>query len=508
MLTDLSFLDIDQPWPPQNETDRLQQYQTNKRLFEGDHTAVYADQFHRIERVIGNFQDIISYAVLANFQKIISLKTADLLLGEAPQIKIDERSSVEQKTVDSIVESSDLINTAYENTIDISRYGDGLFFIYKDTDTGAGRIDVTQPSIWFPIVSADNVKKIQYHVLAWTFEVKAPQKTGFWQQFFTSTSEKESFLKVQIHSKGSYEEKLYKLENGTPTRIKELISSDVKQTGLNNFAIVQVSNIITSDRITGLNDYDDISSLISELEVRVSQVARILDKHAAPSVQGPSTAIEKDPRTGQYALKMGNYFPRDSTDDPPVEYVTWDAQLNANFTIINKLINLLYTISEMGNTIFGDMSGQSMGTGNLSGIALRRLMMSPLAKVNRIRMRMDTALKKALKLCSQLGGEGIVDLSDKPISIIWKDGLPEDPQEMAQVMQIRTGSKPTISQFRAVQQLDNTNDIDTQLEIDRINEDEARTNPMSGQNFPFSSTAVNTDPNNNNKNHMNMGGAD
>lgn len=486
MLTDLSFLDTGQPWPPPDESGRLQQYQINKSLFEGDHATVYADQFHRIERVIGNFQDVISYAVLANFQKIISLKVADLLLGEAPQIKCCEDNSDQQKTVDEIVENSDLINTAYQTTIDVSRYGDGLFLVHKDSDTNQGKVDVTQPSIWFPVVNSDNLKKIQYHVLAWRLDVTKTQNGGFWQQlFFGVQSEKQSFLKVQIHSKGSYEERLYQLEPGKTTKIDKLISKTIVNTGLNDFAVIQVPNVITSDRVYGINDYDDISSLVSELEVRVSQVARILDKHAAPSVQGPSGAIEKDPRTGQWQLKMGNYFPRDSKDDPEVSYITWDAQLEANFKIIDKIINILYTISEMGNTIFGDMEGQGKSAGNLSGIALRKMMMSPLAKVNRIRMRMDPALKKALKLCSQLGGENIVDISKEKISIVWQDGLPKDELEQAQIMQMRTGGKPTISQFRAIQQQDGLSDKDTQTELDRIDNEEAKNNPINNSP-PFS----------------------
>jgi hypothetical protein len=120
-------------------------------------------------------------------------------------------------------------------------------------------------------------------------------------------------------------------------------------------------------------------------------------------------------------------------------------------------------------------------------------MISPLAKVNRIRMRMDPALKKAIKLCSQLGGENIIDLTGKPLSIVWKDGLPQDEMEQANIMSIRTGGKPTISQYRAVQELDDLSAEDTQIEIDRIDEDEAKTNPLGNGNFPFSSTAVSGD---------------
>lgn len=466
MLTSLEFLSPGQLWPPPSERERLMQYAINKRIFEGDHGNVYQSQFKRIQRIIGNFNDVISYCVIANFQKLISLKTADLLLGETPKVAAGEEGSEEQITIDNIKENSDLINTAYQTTIDVSRYGDGLFYVYKDIDTGAGRIDVTQPSIWFPVISPDNLKKIQYHVLAWTYE-----------------QDKNKYLKCQIHSKGSYEERIYLLKD---SEIKQLISSETKNTGLKDFAVIQIPNTITSDRTFGLDDYNDIDSIISELEVRVSQIAKVLDKHAEPSVQGPASALEMDPSTGEWKLKMGNYFPKDSNEDADVEYIVWDAQMEANFKMIEKLTNLLYTISEMGSAIFGDMTSN---TGQIvSGSALRRLMISPLAKVNRIRMRFDPALKKAIKLCSQLGGEGIKDLSKTPISITWKDGLPEDPKEQADIMAIRTGNKSTISQYRAIQSQDNLSDEETNIELDRIAEDEAKANPIGGQNFPFSGT--------------------
>lgn len=491
MLTDLSFLNIGSSWPPPSEAERLRQYETNRMLFENRHDEVYAEQFKRIQRVIGNFQDVISYAILANYQKLLSLKVADLLLGEPPQIKAGETDSTEQKSVDKIIQNSDLNNTSYMATIDVSRYGDGLFHIYKDADINAGKIDITQPSIWFPVVSPDNIKKILYHVLAWTFET-TESSNGIINQLKNGKNQRTKHLKAMIHSKGSYEVREYRLKDGI---IKEIVNEpQIIKTGLSDFAVIQIPNVITSDRVHGMDDYTDIDSIISELEVRISQIAKVLDKHAEPSVTGPSSCLEQDPQTGEWHLKMGNYFPRENNDDPKVEYITWDAQMEANFKMIEKLINILYTISEMGSAIFGDLNNK---TGNVpSGSALRRLMISPLAKVNRIRMRFDNGLKKAIKLCSELGGEGITDLSKNSISITWQDGLPKDPKEEADIMQIRTGNKPTISQFKAIQSMNGLSDEDTQTELDRINEDEAKANPISGSNFPFSGD--NIPPNNNN----------
>lgn len=457
MLTDLSWLAIGEKFPPASELGRLEMYDANKKLFEGEHTEIYQEQLNRIERVIGNFNDVVKIEVVLNFQRLMSLKVADLLFGEEPRITAGAPDSKEQKTVDAIAAASDLNNTDYMAAIDISRWGDGLLYIRKNRK-GVGIIDLTQPTIWYPVVYPDNVREIQHHVLAWKIKVG-----------------KDFHLIAYIHSPGSYEEREYLLEGDS---IKEIISEgNITKTGLSDFAIIQVPNITTSDRVTGLDDYTDVDSIISEIMVRVGQIERILDKHAAPSVTGPQSSLEQDPLTGEWRLKMGNYFPRDSEDEPKVEYLTWEGQLEANFKVIEKLTNMLYTVSEMGSALFGDLTTTQ---GNIpSGSALRRLMIAPLAKVNRIRMRFDPAIKKAIKLCSELGGNGIISLADTPISISWQDGLPGDPLEESQIMNNRV-QKATMSQKTAVMRYDGLSEKDAEEEVARIQDEEAMAAPTSG----------------------------
>lgn len=474
MLTSLDFLKVGQRFPPVTEEERLQKYHKNRLIFENQHEQVYADSFKRISRVIGNFEEVVSYHVIANFQKLISLKIADFLLGEAPKITCGNDNSQHQIAIETIKENSDLINTCYSAAIDISRYGDSVFNIYLDEE-GKGIVDITEPSFYFKVVDARNKRKTKYHVLASTYDV---EKTGG----IFSKNKQVKYLNYQIHSKGFYEEATYKLnDNGIiETEIEPLKKID---TGLKDFAVVPVHNILTSDRIYGIDDYSDLDSIVSEIEVRLSQISKILDKHAEPSVEGPESALIQDAKTGEYKLKMGNFFSRYSNEDPGVKYVTWDAQLEANFKQIEKLINILAVISEMGSAIFDNEQKQGQVA---SGSALRRMMISPLAKVNRVRMRFDSSIKKAIKLCSQLGGEGIVDLSKEPINIYWQDGLPGDPKEEAEVMGIRTGNKATLSQYSAIQRLDGLNDEDTAKEIEAIKQDEVNNNPLSNMNFDYS----------------------
>lgn len=475
MLTSLDFLSIGQKFPPAIEVQRLQRYFQNKRIFEGEHELVYKENFNRIARHIGNFEQVVSYSVLANFQKLISLKIADFMLGEEPTISCGEDNSLEQQTIDNIIENSDLFNTAYSSVIDLSRYGDSVLNIYMNEE-GKGIIDITQPSFYFKVVDPQNIRKVQCHVLCHKYKKLKPKT--ILNTLFNDESQYDDFLYTEVHTKGYVQKTTYKLnKTGYIESIEE--SSKQEATGLDDFAIIPIHNLLTSDRVYGIDDYNDIDSIISEIEVRLSQIAKILDKHAEPSMQGPETALTYNKDTRKYELRAGNYFPRMDEKDAKVEYITWNAQLDASFKQIEKLINILAVISEMGSAIF-DFDNK-LGTA-ASGTALRRMLINPLAKTKRVRNNLDKALKKAIKLCSQLGGEGITDLSKEKINIFWKDGLPDDDKEAAEIMNIRTGGKSTLSQYSAIKRLDNLSDEDTQAELDAILDDENSNNPFNNIN--------------------------
>jgi len=410
LLTSLDFISTGKPWPPPTEAERLERYAQNKLLFEGKHEQVYKDWI----RLLREDQQATLEMVL-NWHKRLTLLFADLLLGEPPRISAGDKDSEEQKAVERLIDYNGLFNVAYEVALDVSRYGTGIFKIRYD---GRAIIEGQQPAIWFPVVKPDNIKDIQAHVLAWTYEEDTQERGK------TVTNK---YLQTEIHEKGRIITAKYQIENNI---IGPAIEQEETETGVDEFLIVPVNNILTTDRVTGLDDYSDLDSIIQELEVRIAQISRILDKHADPNMYGPDTALERDTKTGKWTYRGGGkYFPVGQGEQPP-GYVTWDGQLEAAFKQIDLLMEQLYVLSETSAAAFGQLKA---GLAE-SGTALRRLMMAPLAKVNRIRMRFDPALKEVLWLASLLeraqGMSGAVELTD--IHIDWKDGLPDDDQELTQ----------------------------------------------------------------------------
>ena len=155
----------------------------------------------------------------------------------------------------------------------------------------------------------------------------------------------------------------------------------------------------------------------------MSQISKILDKHADPSVVLPESSVEIDPATDQRKVKLGNAFIMSSKEDVKPEYMTWESELNANFTQIEVLLNQLATISELGTLFIGNGFEK---IGNISGVALKKLAYSALAKMNRLGTKLGPAIVKILKLASQISGK---DLSKEKITVSFKDGLPNSWQD-------------------------------------------------------------------------------
>jgi len=352
-------------FPPMCERARLNRYAENKRIFDNRHMEAYNEQWRRIEKVTGSTAEVISYPVILNYQKKISLKTADFLFQEPPEFSDNVRS---------IAEKSEITSIGYQGAIDASRYGTAVYKV--DIEDGQGRINISSPEYLYTVVEEDDRKKVKHYVLAWVSEAE------------DSIGRAKNYLNAYVHSKGSYTKKVFEMKSG-------VIS------------------------VYGADDYMDVDSIISELEVRTAQISKILDTHANPTLSGSQNALTYDRRTGEYYFDAGNFYARATQEEPPLEYITWEANLAANFKQVKQLLNYLSTISEMGAAVLDN----DLKSGNVpSGEALKRLYINVLAKVARVRNGFDTGFKKALSLASEAGAKKV---GTGEINIWWKDGIPD-----------------------------------------------------------------------------------
>jgi hypothetical protein len=163
MLTNLNFLNIGQSWPVEDldTKTRLEGYARSKLLFEGRHSEVFADLARYLRE---DKSPALKFTL--NWHKRITTTFANFLYGEKPGYSsITDTNGTYLK---SIIDGTDYNQIGYEVCLDVLRYSSGLFKIGFDGERAT--IESQNPAFWYPILAPDNVKKIQYHVLAWSFE--------------------------------------------------------------------------------------------------------------------------------------------------------------------------------------------------------------------------------------------------------------------------------------------------------------------------------------------------
>ena len=436
MLTNLNFLLPGMPWPPEDldTKQRLESYEKNKLLFEGRHNQVFID-LNRLLREDNS--SVLAFSL--NWHKRLTTTFSNMLWGEQPYFE-----SENEEYLKSLIEATDFFNNCYEVTLDTLRYSPGILKI--GFDGSRATIESQNPAFWYPVINPDNVKKIQFHVLAWTFEE------------VDSKGQKTSYLRAEVHSKGKIDNRLYKLDNGKIDQQIKPISSharykglkDEQSTGINDFLVIPIFNLPTSDNPFGQSDYEDYSSLIEQLEIRICQITRILNKHSDPNMAGPESCLINDPDTGEPIFTSGGKFwPLESGESAP-QYITWDGKLDSAFKQMEFLLDQLFALSETSSVLFGDPKKLQRAD---SSAVLKRLLISTITKVNRLKLSIDPKVKQALKLASQIEVlkkiPGSVELSD--IAIQWRDGLPEDPAEMAQIANLEGIASDKLEKEIAVQ---------------------------------------------------------
>ncbi len=211
--------------------------------------------------------------------------------------------------------------------------------------------------------------------------------------------------------------------------------------------------------------------------MRLAQISRVLDRHTDPTMQGPEEALTDytDPNTREThrVFIPGKYFINSSGGvGGEIKYTTWEAQLEANFVQIERLLSLIRVISEMG-ALLSDMTDKQGAVP--SGAAMRRMLYGAISKISRLRNRFTPAIKQAMVAAAALSG---TDLKDKPLYIDWPDVLPRDPLEQAQIADLRTGGKQTQSIKRAIMELDELDEDDAESELASIREEQEAAMPM------------------------------
>lgn len=423
MLNDLSFLQPGMEWVPETEKTRIALYDLNHALYINDHLQV----LDVLLKVVYPEQEVNETVkrVFVNLYRSVSKTWADLLFSENPSISKADKNT--ENYLNELIKSSRFWKTSKKVAIDASRYGTGLYKIR--VVEGKAVIEAISPRMWFPVVNPDNINDILYHVLAYSF-----------------VEGKVQYLKVEVHSVGKIEHKLFiidknsnkiktEVELSTLDRYKEL--KPIENTNVDDFLVIPVNNASDSENAIGEDDYTDINPLISQIELQLTKYGKDLEEQGNLKY-GPATAINKD---GQ--IERNSYIPMlgGANQTSPPGVVTWTVQHEAIKEYISQLMFFFYMLSAISPVLFDP--NQTVSS-DISGVALKRLMQKMLSKAGGLAEDFDESIKRVFAAAAQLEGKTLSDYS-----ISWQDGLVDDINERAETAQ-KAGATVTMSQKTAV----------------------------------------------------------
>jgi len=494
-------------YPPPADIPRLARYKRGQTIFDGRHPEIY-DRASSLLKDTPHAAQLKTLFIAVNLMDILLTKPADLLTGEPPTYEAGTGAgSYEQERLDSIVEENDLTQMVHELVIGGGYRGDSFIKTYYDTRADVSEtvalglpapvtalepiIEAVPASIVFPELSVGSRKKFKAINIAWVDWVEEPG--GKVMRWITGNPVSYvPYLNVERHIPGFIIYERYHLsergvdsEWGVPISTytigdKVATGRDENQiaTGTDRLLVHHIPYKSVDDRWEGINGVEKVESVLSAINERLAQIDYILWKHSDPTAYGPD--VDSD----DASIRVGGKYITLAKNDVVPGYMVWEGQLNAAFTELDILLGLVYQMSEtpqwlFGTTLASDKGGT--GTSHTDSGAIKARFMPIISKVKRIRAHVDRALRDAIWTAMQLenyANKGVAGYKAyEPVYpyIEWRDGIPMDEKEAAEVAQIRTGGKATWSVADAIKSQDGVNDAQATDTIRRIDADEART---------------------------------
>ncbi|MGG3561661.1 phage portal protein [Neobacillus rhizosphaerae] len=451
---------------------RIKRYRENKKLFMGQHYEI----LEKYNDVLSTYQQRQVY-VTTNLAGLIAKKSADFLFGENALYSAGGKdNSPEQEKLDEWVKQNDIHITNYESALSNAYRGDSFYkvrwgqehggMVPKELDPFRVIIEAQNAEYVFPETYPNDSTRIM------AFHIAVPSEVP-------NTDGEEWVLNVESHFPNKIVYRSFRMNpveeniNGiTSWRIyAEIGEAREVDTNVPFPLVVHVPNYSTDDSWEGIDDLSELKGLFSELNTRLSQISEILSKHADPAMIVPQGTLVED-ENGQPAYRVGvDKVFEVMTGELEPKYLTWNGQLEFAFREIEKILDLILMKAEIPAVALG--VGDS-GTSGSSGLAIKWRLNSLLAKINRKRQYYDKALKRIFTIAQLLEMDRRKKVEFKPFVTVIKfqDGLPKDEMEQATIMQIRTGAKPTISQKRAIMELEGISEEQAQQILDELEEEQ------------------------------------
>lgn len=454
MFTNLDFLQVGKQWTPKNATyqKRQENYINGRLMYEGELEAVFSDVWQSIAKRYGlNYGEVQQVMIKVNLFKALTETFKILAFKTEPEAWIGEGDKA-KKLDKEIYSPKLLLDKLKQAFISCHAQGNSVIKVYSNTK-GEPDISIVNAENWIPVKNPENLSEILCHVVADTYEVdNSSNVMGF------TIDNKQKYLSVEVHYRGSYDKILFELDK------RDIISKEVSReegikTNYDGFLVFPFDYGVPAWREWGKSAYDDILGLVDEVIVRLSNNSKILDDHADPQQIIARESLEFDDNSGQWIYNRHKALCFGKNGEKP-EYLTWDGNLESSEKQLDRVMDLFFMLSGTNPQLFGqDIAG------NLSGEALQKIFIVPIAKTKEMILSLEDAFEDALNCMLKLKGR------NETIDIKFNIGQFNTESEItARVVQEKNAGITSIK--RAVEEINpRYTEKEIALEVEQINKD-------------------------------------
>lgn len=380
-------------FPPISEQPRLAYVSNNRQLFYGNFSQLNIPERDNEKILPSN-----------NWFKRIAEFIPEMMFGESPVLTINGGTESMNKITNEMF--SYLVEHLLFINIDVLRFGTGTLLILPGQDI-PNLFSSVQPDNCF-VVTDPQGRQIG-DIIA--YPVRG-QETRPFVQHIDAADDNRLIVHKFNYRDGTY---IYEEYAYRQSAIGELITTETRPIQAGSQYVQRIHNGYV-ERFSGQSAYDFIKGNVTEIVKRYQELSGTLSRNSRPHLYGPVNAIQTDANGRRTINADGHYFPLQQGDIAP-GYLQWDTDLEAVTKNINFQQEEIFLQTGLSRLIF-EQSRDSVQ--NLSGSALRRLLIPLKSKLNMMRRLNERLIRNALCIGAAESPAGTFVLDKDNIEIEWE----------------------------------------------------------------------------------------
>ena len=344
-----------------------------------------------------------------NWYKRIALSFAEFVYGERPVIRVNGNEEFTDYIRAHVTPR--LYRALFYANVDLIRFGTGVV-----VEPFGNPLDFMccKASDWYPLY--DNVGEMILGDVLIRYVKRVYNEPG------------QAVVDIFNRLERYQERRVYRSNGGNFERLD--YESGQMPMGMYRRAQV-LANGYPSDDGYGESLYDDISPFVLELGKKLGELGTNISENAKPDLYGPEDGLEIDD-AGNYNLggARPRYIPVPSGGVPP-DYLQWDSNADAIQYFREQCEELIFNFTGLTRSIYDP----NTLAGNVTGNALRRLLLPFVSRINLITEFNIVAITQALRAHEDARmAEGLpaFEWNDEDVEIDWgfSDLLGDDEGQM------------------------------------------------------------------------------